>query len=559
MAFYYFKGGLNYPILVNSSASQFNVSFRNNNEPLRPRIVATGDPDALLLLWSSSSSQQPTLKWGLSSGVYSTVVAAETSHVNRSSICGAPGNSYGWRDLGLLHSARLEGLSSLPLSARIYYVFGDAADGLFSQETVFLTPPPAGQQPANRSTTLALYCDLGRGSLDMTYTWNEYGRPSITTTMAVGQRVLDGQLDAVFHGGDISYATGYMAVWDFFLDQIAPIAGGALYLTTVGNHESDWPDSPSYYTGTDSGGECGVAATLLLPMPQPASTNKPWWSYDVGLFHIVGMSTEHNFTVNSPQWLWLQQDLQAVNRSLTPWVLLNGHRAMYINSDYGGSASSDIAVMDLLIQQVEPLLWQHRVNLAFYGHNHAVQRQTAVLNKTVVQTSFAEVDGLTGAVTHLHRDPQATVHMVVGTGGAAFTVNYVTPYPAWSEMVMYEYGYAIVSSVNESYLDWSWFSSTSGALLDHMVITQSTNWSQPWVLPEAASATSPATSGTGSSSLSGMWVAVLVCGAAALLAVLVGAAWLWRRRLCLGSIGDEEDLLTPRGPPEADSETVIIT
>ena len=44
-------------------------------------------------------------------------------------------------------------------------------------------------------------------------------------------------------GGDISYATGYMAVWDFFLNMIAPIAGRVLYLTTVGNHESDYPNS----------------------------------------------------------------------------------------------------------------------------------------------------------------------------------------------------------------------------------------------------------------------------------------------------------------------------
>ncbi len=63
-----------------------------------------------------------------------------------------------------------------------------------------------------------------------------------------------GKIDAVFHGGDISYATGYEAVGDFFLDQISSIASGALYLTTVGNHESDWPGTASYYTGTDSGG-----------------------------------------------------------------------------------------------------------------------------------------------------------------------------------------------------------------------------------------------------------------------------------------------------------------
>jgi hypothetical protein len=44
-------------------------------------------------------------------------------------------------------------------------------------------------------------------------------------------------------GGDISYAMGYMAVWDFFLNMISPISSKVLYLTTVGNHESDYPNS----------------------------------------------------------------------------------------------------------------------------------------------------------------------------------------------------------------------------------------------------------------------------------------------------------------------------
>ena len=41
------------------------------------------------------------------------------------------------------------------------------------------------------------------------------------------------------------------------------------------------------------------------------------------------MSTEHNFTQGSPQYEWMEQDLKNVNRSLTPWVVIAGHRAMY--------------------------------------------------------------------------------------------------------------------------------------------------------------------------------------------------------------------------------------
>lgn len=41
------------------------------------------------------------------------------------------------------------------------------------------------------------------------------------------------------------------------------------------------------------------------------------------------MSTENNFTAGSPQYEWMENDLKSVNRTLTPWVVLAGHRPMY--------------------------------------------------------------------------------------------------------------------------------------------------------------------------------------------------------------------------------------
>ena len=43
--------------------------------------------------------------------------------------------------------------------------------------------------------------------------------------------------------------------------------------------------------------------------------------------------------------------------------------------------------MNNLITNIEPLLFKYRVNVAFYGHNHVVQRHSAVFNKTVIQHS----------------------------------------------------------------------------------------------------------------------------------------------------------------------------
>lgn len=305
----------------------------------------------------------------------------------------------------------------------------------------------------------------------MTYTYSEYGRAALNTSYSLGPRIARGEIDAVFHGGDISYATGYLAVWDFFMDMMAPVTSGVIYMTIVGNHEIDYPTDGTFFTGTDSGGECGVPTLSYFPEVEPATVKEPWWSYDVGLVHFVGMSSEHNFTIGSKQYLWLEHDLASVDRSITPWIAFGTHRAMYINSDYGGPPSSDQGTMALLIENIEPLLWKYKVNIGFYGHNHAVQRHSAVLNSEVIQASTS-CETESGELVHYHENPQATVHFVIGTGGADFTVNYVTPNPVWNEEVFYKYGYTIMTAVNSSYLTWDWIESATDEVVYRTVITQ---------------------------------------------------------------------------------------
>ena len=48
------------------------------------------------------------------------------------------------------------------------------------------------------------------------------------------------------------------------------------------------------------------------------------------------------------------------------------------------------------------------ITLLYEGHNHSVQRQSAVLKKKVVQRSTA-VNNSDGTVTHMQINPQATV------------------------------------------------------------------------------------------------------------------------------------------------------
>ena len=140
--------------------------------------------------------------------------------------------------------------------------------------------------------------------------------------------------------------------------------------------------------------------------------------------------------------------------------------------------------MDLLILHVEPLLLKYRVNLGFYGHNHVVQRHSAVYNKKVIQRSVPvqTEDGIVNTFTN----PGATVHMVIGTAGAGFSKNANNPSPEWNEMFFYKWGYARLTALNSTNLAWEWVESESGIVFDRMAISQITDFeSNPhWVVHE---------------------------------------------------------------------------
>lgn len=223
-----------------------------------------------------------------------------------------------------------------------------------------------------------------------------------------------------------------------------------------GNHERDFPNSGSLWNITDSGGECGVALTHRFHMPSPSWAPQPndqtWWSTDFGPVHVTVMSTELDFAPGSQQYMWMEKDWEAVDRSKTPFLILAGHRPMYIDC-MDNSTGREPYVSKIMITQLEPLLRKHHVDVAFWGHHHTYQRSCPVHNSTCV----SETEG--------------TIHIVTGAAGADFSTTILPVQPKYMLFVNDStHGYVIAKVTGRKSLKLDFIHATERTVLDTVTI-----------------------------------------------------------------------------------------
>jgi hypothetical protein len=243
----------------------------------------------------------------------------------------------------------------------------------------------------------------------------------------------------LLHQGDISYARGYGAAWHSFFDMVEPLASEIPYMTTIGNHERDWPSSGDRYGGIDSGGECGVPYMTRLAMPRPAgpSAGKAWYSFNYGPIHFLQFSTEHDFAKDSEQYNFILSDLDNVDRTKTPWTVVGFHRPIYVDSNYAGPGnSSDQGVASDLRETYEKMFLDYGVDMTWVGHHHSYQRTCSVFNETCLEPNG---DG----------SLRAPMHIVMGNAGASFSNNFKKETPSYMEFVALQHGYSRVEATKE--------------------------------------------------------------------------------------------------------------
>ena len=368
--------------------------------------------DEMLVIWvTRNNSPPPRVEWGLHPINLTSSAPSSSSTYSNTDMCNAPANETGLQKFippGFIHRSVM---SPLPLETVIFYRVGSDEHG-WSKVQSFTSRRPKNAT----SIKFLMYADQALPVLLFGPAWR------------LVQQVVDdieaGYNAFLLHPGDLGYAEGTGFVWDFWSTLVEPITSRIPYMVTTGNHEYDHegvhPDPsgappggwhphgsnpvPWGNLGDDSRGECGVP--LAARFNGTGSANSTivgsngvfWYSFNEGPVHVVMLSSEHDWRQTSRQYAWLAADLASVNRDQTPWIVLGTHRMMYETET---ACDSDYALSLAFRQEVEPLLYKHRVNLMLVGHQHSYERSCPAFNGECV------ADGVSG-----------TVHMVVGSAGA---------------------------------------------------------------------------------------------------------------------------------------------
>jgi len=146
----------------------------------------------------------------------------------------------------------------------------------------------------------------------------------------------------------------------------------------------------------------------MLGAAMPGGTNGSYYSVDVGLQHLVFLSSEvialgpYGGVTVAAQAAWLEADLAAVNRSATPWVIAILHRPFYC-SNANDWCGPDAWAANPVRLALEPLFLAGGVDVVLAGHEHSVELTWPVKG---------------GQATALDYDaPTAPVHITAGAAG----------------------------------------------------------------------------------------------------------------------------------------------
>jgi len=177
-----------------------------------------------------------------------------------------------------------------------------------------------------------------------------------------------------------------------------------------------------------------------------------WYSFDYGAVHFLSISTEHDYSVGSPQYNFILHDLYSAYirkiAGIIQFIIVFGHKPMYSSSSNHGSDFTLRAALELIFVN-------YTVDIAVWGHDHTYERTYPVFNSVVKDQSIHEY----------YTPHRATIHTVVGNSGQhlyAFSNQ-----PNWSAYREAEFGISyFLASTNGSFY-WNYIRESTNKTQDY--------------------------------------------------------------------------------------------
>ncbi|ROV94387.1 hypothetical protein VSDG_05876 [Cytospora chrysosperma] len=312
----------------------------------------------------------------------------------------------------------------------------------------------------------------------------------------------------VLHPGDFGYAddwylspsnaadgtNAYEAILEEFFNQLSPISSRKAYMASPGNHEADCEElgtmtieaicpegqknftdfrvrfgqnMPTAFSSTSSNNAAKVNANKAKKLANPPF----WYSFEYGMVHVTMIDTETDFTdapdqpygssgldggnfgYTGQQVEFFEADLASVDRTVTPWLVVAGHRPWYAT---GGRTNICSACQTAF----EPLMYKYGVDIGVFGHVHNSQR-FAPVNNSVIDS--ADMD-----------DPKSPMYIIAGGAG---NIEGATPVGSNITSNRFAYAdtfsYATLTFADENNLEINFINSETGEILDTSTLYKS--------------------------------------------------------------------------------------
>ena len=353
--------------------------------------------------------------------------------------------SYNYYKSGYIHHVLI---TELEPSTQYYYKCGDFTLQSSSQILYFKTLPKAGD---NKLTTFGILGDIGQTENSVSTVKHLINEPNVSM---------------ILHAGDLSYADCDQYLWDSYGEMIEPLASTIPWMVCPGNHEIEFngSDYTNLFTAFESRyrmpyvkqaefGDVIIKSAINPKTGMPFCTpsvfqteynfGNSFFSFDSGLAHIIYLNPYTNSLPSSEQFNWLQNDLESVERNITPWLIVVMHCPWY-SSNVNHYADQQTVQMR---ESMEELFYKYNVNIVFNGHVHDYERTYPIFRNET--------------------DIQGTVYITIGNAGNLEGLdNKYVEQPKWSAFRNgTEYGYGTLTIIDKKHLYWRWYVNKGAQML----------------------------------------------------------------------------------------------